>query len=217
MVSIRVLLIDSQALFRETLGARLASQSEFTIVGGAGDAATAADIAAHLHPEVIVTDLRLPDCFGAEIVVRLLSVQADARIVALTDVIDEETVAATVAAGALGYLLKCRQVDDLVEAVRAVANGGAALDPAVAPIIWRRFQKLARNDHSGEFGKLTPCEQEVLVLLVAGKSSRQMAKALACTPAVIERYVAGICQKLHARNRTQAAVIALSRGLVKAQ
>ncbi len=218
MASIRVLIVDSQALFRESLGAILAAQDSFVVVGDASDAATAARMVASLHPDVIVTDLRLPDCRGAEAIGRILAEQGDARIVALTALDDEETVAAAVAAGVQGYVLKSRQAADLVQAIRTVARGGAALDPLVTPIIWRRFQQLGQgNDQSSApaaSDALTPFERDALGLIAAGNTTRQIAEKLSSSANLIERALADVCGKLHARNRTQAVVIALNRGLL---
>lgn len=216
MPSIRVLIVDQQALFRESLGAALAAEDAFAVVGDAGDVATAAHLAADLGPDVIVTDLNLSDVRGAAVVTRLLTAQADARIVALTALDDEATVAATVAAGAQGYILKDHRLAELIQAIHTVAQGGAALDPLVMPIIWRRFQRLVQHMDCADDREtaLSAAECDVLGLLARGQTSRQIAETLSVTPSVVERYVAEICRKLHARNRTEAVVIALQRGLV---
>lgn len=214
MASIRVLIVDCQALFRESLRALLVAQDAFVVVGDAGDAATAARLAAELAPDVVVTDLHLPDARGAAVVTQLFASQGNARIIALTALDDEETVAAAVAAGVQGYVLKSRHAADLAQAIHTVAHGGAALDPLVTPIIWRRFQQLTRNREAAPSDTLSPFERDVLGQLVAGKSTRQIAEKLSATPAAVERAVADACGKLHARNRTQAAVIAFNRGLV---
>lgn len=214
MIPIKVLIVDSQALFRESLSAMLATQGSFAVIGDAEDVATAARLAAAQRPDVILTDLRLPDGRGAEVVDRLAAAQGDARIVALTELDDEETVAAAVAAGVQGYVLKRRPAAELVQALRTVADGGASLDPAVAPIIWQRFQQLVRRQDAAEAATLTPVERQVMSLLAAGQSTRQVAGQLAISPAAVEKAVAAACTKLHARNRTEAAVIARRRGLI---
>jgi DNA-binding NarL/FixJ family response regulator len=214
MASIRVLIVDRQALFRESLSAVLAAQDAFVVVGEAGDATTAARLAAKLTPDVIVTDLHLPDARGAAVVARLLAAQSDARIIALTALTDEETVAAAVAAGVQGYVPKSQHTADLIQAICTVAQGGTALDPLVTPIIWRRFQQLTHRHDPGGTEALSSFERDVLGLLAGGQTTRQIAGKLSTTPAAVEKAVAEACEKLHARNRTEAAVIAFSRGLV---
>jgi DNA-binding NarL/FixJ family response regulator len=216
MVPIKVLIVDNQTLFREGLRAMLTPQAAFLVVGDAGDAATAARLAAAIGPHVILTDLRLPDGRGAEIVTRLAAARADARIIVLTELDDEETIAAAVAAGAQGYVLKSRPAADLMQAIQTVADGGAALDPTVMPLVWRRFQQLVRRSQPDP-KELSAFEQRVLSLMAAGKNTRQIAEAVAASPATIERTIGGICAKLGARNRAHAVVIALGRGLIQAK
>jgi DNA-binding NarL/FixJ family response regulator len=195
----------------------LAGQA-FVVVADAGDATTAARLAAERAPTVIITDLCLPDVRGAAVVARLLTAQADARIIVLTALADEETVAAAVLAGAQGYVLKSQPAAALIQAVRTVAQGGAAFDPLIVPAIWRRFTQLiqAEGCAAGHPEALSPTECDVLRDLARGQTTRQIAAALEFTPAAVERVVAEVCEKLHARNRTEAAVIALKRGLISA-
>jgi DNA-binding NarL/FixJ family response regulator len=218
MTSIRVLIVDRQALFRESLSAVLAAQDAFVVVGDAGDAAAAARLAAERAPVVIITDLYLPDACGAAVVARLRAAQADARIIALTALADEETVAAAVVAGVQGYVLKSQPAAELMQAIRTVAQGGAALDPLVVPVIWRRFAQLIQREEcaADRPEALSPTECDVLRLLARGQTTRQIADALSAPPAAVEKAVAEACEKLHARNRTEAAVIALKRGLISA-
>jgi len=207
--------VDRQALFRESLGAVLAAQDTFTVVGDAGEAATATRLAGDLSPDVIVTDLCLPDAPGGAVVPRLLAAQPRARIVILTARAEEETVAAVVTAGAQGYVLKSQPAAELMAAIRTVAQGGAALDPHAVSVIWRRFQQLTQQDASTarRAEGLSRFESDVLDLLAGGRTTRQIAETLLSTPAVVEKALAGICGKLHARNRTQAVAIAQRQGL----
>lgn len=215
MPSIRILIVDQQTLFRESLGVILAAQDTFTVVGHAGDAVTATRLAGDVSPDVIVTDLCLPDMHGAALVHRLLAAQPSARIVVLAAETDEETVAAVVAAGVQGYVLKSQPAAELVAAIRTVARGGAALDPHAVSVIWRRFQQLTQQDASTarRAEGLSRFESDVLDLLAGGRTTRQIAETLLSTPAVVEKALAGICGKLHARNRTQAVAIAQRQGL----
>jgi DNA-binding NarL/FixJ family response regulator len=217
MAPIKVLLVDGQALFREGLSAVLTAQGSFAVVGDAGDAATGARLATMLAPDVIVTDLVLPDARGAEAVACILQAQAGARILIFTGLDDEETVSAAIAAGAQGYVLKHRPAEDLFRAIREVAAGGTWLDPAIVPIIWRRYQQLVRCGQPNTKDALSAFEQSVLTLMAAGRNTRQIAEAVSASPATIERTIGGICAKLGARNRAHAVVIALSKGLIQAQ
>lgn len=215
MAVVRVLIVDQQALFRESLGVALEAQGAFAIVGDAGDAATGARLAADLTPDVIVTDLQLPDARGAAVVTQFLAAQADARIIALTALVDEETVAAAIVAGAQGYILKNQRAAELAQAIRAVAEGGVVFDPLVMPLIWRRFQRLARHDRGDENALLSAFEQDVVALLAAGKNTQQIAATMATSSANIERTIGRICAKLGGRNRAHAVAIALEQGLLQ--
>ncbi|MGC8782733.1 MAG: response regulator, partial [Anaerolineae bacterium] len=112
MAPIKVLVLDGQALLREGLSALLAEQSDFVAVGDAGDVAAGAHLAATRAPDVVVTDLSLPDVCGAEVVTRILAAQATTRVIAFTALDDAETATAAVAAGAQGYVLKRRPSAD---------------------------------------------------------------------------------------------------------
>jgi DNA-binding NarL/FixJ family response regulator len=217
MPPIRVLIVDRQALFRESLGAVLAAQDTFTVVGDAGDAAAATRLAGDLSPDVIITDLCLPDMHdGGAVVTRLLAAQPNARIVVLAARAEEATVAAVVAAGAQGYVLKSQPAAELMAAIRTVAGGGAALDPRAVSVIWGRFQQLIQQNTSTarRFEEYSRFESDVLDLLADGRTTRQMADTLLSTPAAVEKALADICEKLHARNRTQAVAIAQRQGLI---
>ncbi len=216
VASIRVLIADSQALLGESLSILLSAHESLTVVGVAADLKSAARLAAELHPDVIVTDLSLPDGRGKDLVACLMAAWPQARLVALTAASDDDTVTAAVAAGVQGYVLKCRSTADLIQTIQVVAAGGVMLDPAVLPIIWRRFQQLIRHEKvmSEAFSSF---EHDVLMQLITGKSARQIAEALASSPATVERAVTQICQKLHARNRAHAIAIALRRGLISAR
>jgi DNA-binding NarL/FixJ family response regulator len=216
MASISVLVVDSQALFRESLCAMLADQDSFVVVGAAGDMATAARLAAALHPDVVVMDLLSFDCQNSDAIGRIVAAKGDNRIIALTALEDESSLAAALAAGAQGYVLKNRPVGELLHAIRIVAQGGVALDATSTSVVWQRFQQLARHQRPAEPETLSSSEREVLSLLAAGKRTHQIAETLASSPAVIEKIVADLCVKLHARNRTEATVIALKQGLIQA-
>ncbi|MCX7671049.1 MAG: response regulator transcription factor [Anaerolineae bacterium] len=217
MAQIKVLVVEGQALLREGLCALLAAQGDFVVVGDAGDAATAAQLAGMRAPDVIVTDLRLPDAGGAEIVTRLLAARAAAHIVAFTALEDDETAAAAVAAGAQGYVLKHRPAADLLRAIREVAGGGIWLDPAIVPAIWRRFQQLARHNPQEAPELLSAFEQDVLDLMAVGKNTQQIAAALTASAATVERTIGRVCTKLGGRNRAHAVTIALQRGLLRSR
>jgi len=219
MVSIRVLIIEPQALFRESLSVVLSAQDACVVVGDAGDVETAARLAARLTPDVIITELDLPDARSGAVVARLSAAQADARIIALTALDDAETVSAAVVAGVRGYVLKSRPATELLQAIRTVNQGGAAFDPHVTAIIWRRFTQLIQHEDcgAGRDGALSPLECDVLSLLARGETTHQVAQALSVAPSLVERAVEDACDKLHARNRTEAAVIALKRGLIGAR
>jgi DNA-binding NarL/FixJ family response regulator len=217
-VTVRVLLVDDQALFREALATLLAVHDGVEVVGEAGDGDEALRQAAELAPDVVLMDLRMPVLDGIGATRRLRVEQPDVRVIALTTFDDDEDVFAALRAGAVGYLLKDVSSARLVEAVHAAARGESVLQPSVAAKVVARFAQLP--DTAAEARPqplvvpLSDRELGVLRLLADGRSNREIAAELFLAEGTVKNHVTNVLSKLGARDRTQAALRARALGLL---
>ena len=215
--TVRVLLVDDQALFREALATLLAVRDDVSVVGEAADGEAAVRQVAALAPDVVLMDLRMPVLDGIAATRRLRVDQPDVRVLALTTFDGDEEVFAALRAGAVGYLLKDVSSDRLVEAVLAAARGESVLQPSVAAKVVARFAEL--DDRPAPTPQplvvpLTDRELEVVRLLAQGRSNREIAAALFLAEGTVKNHVTNVLTKLEARDRTQAALRARALGLL---
>jgi DNA-binding NarL/FixJ family response regulator len=214
---IRILLVDDQRLMREGLRILLELEPDLEIAGEAenGEAALAAYGA--LQPDVVLMDVRMPGMDGVEATWRLRECWPQARVIILTTFDDDEYIFEGLRAGALGYLLKDVSGQDLAEAVRTVAGGGALIQPSVARKVVAEFARVAgpaRQAADGLPEPLSDREREILALLAHGLSNPEIAERLNLAQGTVKNYVTAILQKLGARDRTQAAIRARELGLI---
>jgi DNA-binding NarL/FixJ family response regulator len=216
MAPIRILLVDDQLLFRESLNTFLNLQVEFEVVGQAADGQDALAQAAALQPQVVLMDVRMPGMDGVEATRRLHAGQPACRVIMLTTFDDDEYVFEALRNGAVGYLLKDSPPERLFEAIRVAARGESFLQPSIAVKVVEEF---ARMSHPPAIPAdlpepLTAREREVLHLLAAGKSNREIAGALFITEGTVKNHVTEILGKLGVRDRTQAALMARQLGVI---
>ena len=215
--SIRVLLVDDQKLMREGLRVLLELEPDLDVVAEAGDGQAAVEAYAAHQPDVVLMDIRMPGMDGVEATWRLRERWPQARVIILTTFDDDEYVFEGLRAGALGYLLKDVSGQELAEAVRTVAAGGALIEPSVARKVLAEFARLAPPARPLEEALPEPLsgrEREVLQLLGQGLSNREIATRLSLAEGTVKNYVTGILQKLGVRDRTQAAVRARELGVI---
>jgi DNA-binding NarL/FixJ family response regulator len=214
---VKVLLVDDQQLMREGLRTILELEEGISIVGEAADGEAAVAAVERLHPDVILMDIRMPRMDGVEATRRIRAADPDARILVLTTFDEDELVFEAVRAGARGYLLKDVSGADLAAAVRSVASGGAALQPAVARKVMEAFARLAQPAPSADAHLVEPLtvrERAVLGLLARGLSNKEIADRLYLAEGTVKNHVSTILQKTGARDRTQAALTARKMGLL---
>jgi DNA-binding NarL/FixJ family response regulator len=214
---IRVLLVDDQQLMREGLRVLLELEPDLEVAGETADGQAALESYAALQPDVVLMDIRMPGMDGVEATWRLRGRWPQARVIILTTFDDDEYVFEGLRAGALGYLLKDVSGQELAEAVRTVASGGALVEPSVARKVLAEFARLAPPARSAEAGlpeRLTEREREVLRLLAKGSSNREIAERLSLAEGTVKNHVTNILQKLGVRDRTQAAVRARGLGMI---
>jgi NarL family two-component system response regulator LiaR len=212
----RVLVADDHDLFRVGLASALATYEDIEVVAQASGGRMAVRLAAELRPDVILMDLRMPDLGGLEATRQILEADPSGRVVALTVAAGEADVAAAIAAGASGYLIKDSPIDDVSAAIRAAMSGTSWLSPRAARAVLDRM----RREHAeaepaaeapGE--ELSPRELEVLELLARGLDNNKIAAELYISPRTAKNHVSSILAKLGVTNRIEAAAYAWRRSL----
>ncbi len=214
---IHILLVDDQRLMREGLRTLLELEPDLQVAGEAGDGQAALDAYAALAPDVVLMDIRMPGMDGVEATRRLRERWPQARVIILTTFDDDASVFEGLRAGALGYLLKDVSGHDLAEAVRTVAGGGALIQPSVARRVLAEFARLAPPARPPDAGLAEPFserERDIVRLLAAGLSNREIGDRLCLAEGTVKNYVTSILGKLGARDRTQAALRAREMGLI---
>ncbi|WP_414942413.1 response regulator [Amycolatopsis sp. cmx-11-51] len=214
-MSVRVLIVDDQALFREALATLLEVQPEIEVVGEAGDGEQAVRLCAELRPDVALMDLRMPVLDGIAATTRLRAEQPGVRVLALTTFDDDADVFAALRAGAVGYLLKDVSSTRLVEALVAAKRGESVLQPSVAAKLVARVARLPAETPRAQplTTPLSDRELEVVRLLADGHSNREIAKTLFLAEGTVKNLVTSVLAKLQVRDRTQAALRARELGL----
>jgi DNA-binding NarL/FixJ family response regulator len=212
-----VLIADDQALVRVGLRKILESEPDTSVVGEAGDGEDAVSGAQRLRPDVVLMDIRMPVLDGIEATRRIVRAQPGARILILTTFGLDGYVYDALRAGASGFMLKDAPAEEIVAAVRIVANGEALLAPAVTRAVIEEFarqQPSAGPTPPPAVAELTPREREVLDLLARGLSNPEICGKLVISEATAKTHVAHILQKLGLRDRVQAVIYAYESGLV---
>jgi DNA-binding NarL/FixJ family response regulator len=207
-VAIRVLITDDHGVVRQGLRMFLSLDPDIQIVGEASDGREALDMVRTLRPDVVLMDLLMPVMDGVSATEIIRKELPDVEVVALTSVLEDTSVTEAVRAGAIGYLLKDTDVEELHRAVRGAAEGRVHLAPEVAA----RLMRKVRAPESPE--ALTERETEVLKLLARGKANKQIAGTLFVSEKTIKAHVSSILKKLGVQSRTQAALYAVRTGLV---
>jgi DNA-binding NarL/FixJ family response regulator len=208
---IRVLIADDHEIVREGLRMIFAEeQGDIDVVGEAATGDEAVRLAVALRPDVVLMDLLLPGIDGIEATRRLREAGAPARVLILTSFADDERVREAVRAGAIGYLLKDVLRTELVQAVLAAAQGTPTLHPRAQQHLMRQ---VAEPPARSPFAELTSRELDVLRLIAAGASNKQIAATLSLSLGTVKGYVSAILPKLGVGDRTQAALFAVKHGL----
>jgi NarL family two-component system response regulator LiaR len=210
---IRLLICDDHAIVRKGLRALLGTRPEIEVAGEAADGAEAISQAAALHPDVILMDLVMPAVDGIEATARITAQDPNAHILVLTSFAGDDKVFPAIKAGALGYLLKDTQPEELIQAIQAVARGELTLEPAIARKLLLELHKPPAAPLSAD--PLTEREVDVLKLLAQGMSNREISERLVVTERTVCTHVSNILDKLHLASRTQAALYALKEGFAK--
>ncbi len=210
MKLIRILLAEDQTLMRQGLKTILELESDLRVVGEAEDGKSAVRLALQLRPDIILMDVQMPEMNGVEATKAICQAWPEARIIILTTFDRDDYVFQGVRAGAVGYLLKDREAQQLIETVRRAHGGEVFIQPEIAS----RTLRAALHSSGQLIEPLSEREREVLVMLAQGIPNKLIADRLHLAEGTVKNHVSNILGKLQAQNRTEAADIARRRGLL---
>jgi NarL family two-component system response regulator LiaR len=208
---IRVLVTDDHAIVRKGIRALLATEPAIEVVDEAKNGREAVFKVEMLQPDVILMDLVMPEMDGIEAIRRITAQNPEARILVLTSFAADDKVFPAIKAGALGYLLKDSDPEDLVQAINEVYNGESSLHPTIARKLLQELSSPTEKPPTPD--PLTEREVEVIRLVARGWSNQEIADHLVISEATVRTHVSNILGKLHLASRTQAALYALREGL----
>ncbi len=205
---IRILIVDDHSVVRQGLRMFLSLDPELEVIGEASNGQEAIELVKTLKPDVVLMDILMPVMDGISATQIIRREYFDTEVIALTSVLEDASVVNAVRAGAIGYLLKDTQADELCRAIKAAAAGQVQLSPKAA----ERLMREIRAPESPE--KLTERETEVLRLLATGKANKEIAAEMHISETTVKTHVSNILMKLGVPSRTQAALYAVRIGLV---
>jgi DNA-binding NarL/FixJ family response regulator len=214
---IRVVLVDDQPLIRAGLSRILGPEDDMEIVAECADGSEVEAAVAATRPDIVVMDVRMKNVDGTEATRRLRAKPDAPPVLTLTTFDDDEVVAASLAAGASGFILKDARGEDLIAAVRAISNGGAWLDPAIAGKVIEAYRStgIPRAQQQAKLAQLTDREVDVLRLIGRGTSNTEIAEQLFISEGTVKSHIGHIFTKLDLRDRAAAIVFAFDHALVE--
>jgi DNA-binding NarL/FixJ family response regulator len=215
--TIRVVIVDDHALFRRGLDLVLSEEPDRPVVGEAAAGIEAVHRAEEMAPDVVVMDVRMPRSTGIEAARRIRERLPDTKVIMLTVSDSEEDLYAAVKAGASGYLLKEISIEELADAVRAVARGHSLISPSMASKLLSEFNALVQQAEERQrslLPSLTDREVDVLKLVAKGLSNREISEELYISENTVKNHVRNILEKLHLHSRMEAVVYAMREKLL---
>ena len=212
--AIRVVLVDDHNMVRMGLKAYFSTLPDIQVVGEAGTGEEAVRLAADLAPDVVLMDLIMPGMDGVEATRQVKKVSPRTQVIVVTSYHEDEHIFPAIRAGALSYVLKDIDPDDLADAIRRANAGEAVINPRVAARLVKELHG-QREEAVNPFSELTDREMDVLRQIAAGKSNQEIAAALVISEKTVKSHITNILNKLHLADRTQAAVFAWQEGIVR--
>jgi NarL family two-component system response regulator LiaR len=212
--SITVLIVDDHKVVRQGVRAFLDTQPDIAVIGEAESGEEAIRLAGEHAPDVVLMDLVMPGMDGVEATQRVKQTSPRTQVIVLTSYHQDEHIFPAIRSGALSYLLKDVGPEELADAVRKAARGEAVLHPRVASRVVQELHG-ARQEHLNVFTELSERELDVLRLIADGMSNADIAEALVISEKTVKSHVSNILSKLHLADRTQAAVYAWRKGVVR--
>jgi two-component system, NarL family, response regulator LiaR len=210
---ITVLLVDDHSMVRIGLKAFFSTLPDIQVVGEAANGEEAVQLAAQLAPDVVLMDLIMPGMDGVEATRQVKKVSPRTQVIVVTSYHEDEHIFPAIRAGALSYVLKDIDPDELAEAIRLAHAGEAVLNPRVSARLVKELQG-RRAEALNPFAELTERELEVLRLIAGGRNNREIAESLVISEKTVKSHITNILTKLHLADRTQAAVYAWQEGII---
>ncbi len=210
---IRILIADDHTMVRQGLSQICDAEPDMAVVGQAANGAEAVRLALQLRPDVVVMDINMPEVDGVQATRQITGALPGAGVIILTMYRQDQHVFEAIKAGARAYLLKDADSEELLQAIRAVAAGQALLDPAIARKMIDEFRRIQEATADPETGALAPRDLEILRLVAQGLANDEIAERLHLSEKTVRNRLTGIFEILRVRNRTQAALYALRKGL----
>lgn len=216
MMAIKVVIADDHALLREGLAKILSLESNFLIVGEANCGDEAIALTRTLKPDVVLMDINMPGLNGIEATKIIKEEMPQVEIIALTIHEDEEYIFELVRAGVSGYILKDIQPEQLIKAIKDVAEGKTAIQPNITAKLLGEFNRLSdRKTNMFSCDQLTARELEVIKLIAQGMPNKEIASTLYISEKTVKNHITNIFRKLNVEDRTQAALFALKNKIVE--
>jgi DNA-binding NarL/FixJ family response regulator len=212
-MTIRVLVADDQSMVRAGFRMLLSGEEDIEVVAEASNGVEAIDKAVRFRPTVVLMDIRMPELDGLQATRRILAADNAARILILTTFDLDEYVYEALRAGASGFVLKDDPPEQLLAAVRTVANGDALLSPAITKRVIRQFTRIPQVAHPKQLDDLTERELDVFRLVARGLTNAEIGHELYISDTTVKTHITHILQKLDLRDRVQAVVLAYDTGL----
>jgi DNA-binding NarL/FixJ family response regulator len=212
-MSIRVLVADDQSMVRAGFRLLLSGEDDIEVVAEASNGLEAVDRAARFHPTVVLMDIRMPQLDGLEATRRILAADSTARILILTTFDLDEYVYEALRSGASGFVLKDDPPEQLLAAIRVVADGEALLSPSITKRVIKQFTRIPRTEPPRQLDELTERELDVFRLIARGLSNAEIARELYISDTTVKTHITHILMKLNLRDRVQAVVLAYEVGL----
>ncbi len=209
---IKILVVDDHPLFRKGIIHMLNAQADMKVFGEANDGCEALQLTREIMPDLILMDVQMPNCNGLEATRLIMKEMPYVKIVMLTFSDDDRSLFEAIKSGAQGYLLKNLEPEELADMLRGVFRGEAPISRTTASRILREFSRQSRGD-TPSAKDLSPREIELLRLVASGASNQEIAEALTITEHTVKNHLRNILDKLHLKNRVQAAVFAVREGL----
>jgi DNA-binding NarL/FixJ family response regulator len=216
-MSIKVLLVDGQTLFRRGVRALLSAEPDLEVIGEAANASEAVALARQLRPDVVLMEIGMPGMSSFEATRRIRKERPETRVVFLSVYEDEEYLAECVEIGASGYILKDSPADQLVTAIREVHHGGSCISPRLLTRLVDDFRERSRGSQSRQprLGTLTSREREVLKMLAEGNSAKEIASTFEVSVRTVECHRTNLMRKLDIHNKAQLVQYAIQKKVIR--
>jgi NarL family two-component system response regulator LiaR len=208
---IRVLVVDDHPVVRRGIKSLLAEENDLQVVGEAANGKDAIEQVANLNPDVILMDLVMPEMTGVEAIQHITASYPESRILVMTSFAADDKVFPSIKAGALGYLMKDSDPEDLIRMIHQVHRGELSIHPTIARKVIQELNRPPEEPLTPD--PLTERELEILQLLAQGVENKEIARRLVLREATVRTHVSNILSKLHLANRVQATLYALRKGI----